>query len=293
VDAKRKDLKCGLIMPISEIDGLQESHWQSVRDILTEAMEDTGFVVEMVSDSNEAGIIQKNIVQNLYDNEIVICDVSAKNPNVMFELGMRLAFDKPTVVIKDDVTNYSFDTSPIQHLSYRRDLRYHETQSFKAKLREKVLATHDAARNGSNSTFLKSFGEFVVARLEEKEVSANQFMLNAIAELRNEVRQLARQSSVNRESPASRLISLVEVPLKDEYDFVMAKLKEKSDPIQYLDLLSGDASAFMDLVSEHSLTQPPGSDAERKARRSRLRKVVESLRGNWITSSASSPTYYG
>jgi hypothetical protein len=42
----------------------------------------------------------------------------------MFELGMRLAFDKPTIVIKDDVTKFNFDTSPIKHLQYRRDLRY-------------------------------------------------------------------------------------------------------------------------------------------------------------------------
>jgi hypothetical protein len=63
-------------------------------------------------------VTQKRIVQNIYDNEMVICDVSAKNPNVMFELGMRLAFDKPAIIIKDDKTNYSFDTAPIEHLEY-------------------------------------------------------------------------------------------------------------------------------------------------------------------------------
>ncbi len=55
---------------------------------------------------------------------IVVCDISARNANVMFELGMRLAFDKPTVIIKDERTPYSFDISSIEHLDYPSDLRY-------------------------------------------------------------------------------------------------------------------------------------------------------------------------
>ena len=58
-------------------------------------------------------MIHKTIVQNLYLNPIVVCDVSGKNANVMFELGLRLAFDKPTIIIKDDKTDYSFDTSVV------------------------------------------------------------------------------------------------------------------------------------------------------------------------------------
>ena len=46
-------------MPISEIDGCSESHWNEVRTILKEALIETDFQVELVSDSNESGIIQK------------------------------------------------------------------------------------------------------------------------------------------------------------------------------------------------------------------------------------------
>lgn len=109
---------CGIVMPISAIDGCTESHWTEVLDILTGAIEDAGFEPHVVSNADDVGIIQKRIIQNLYDNPIVVCDVSGKNPNVMFELGLRLAFDKPTIIVKDDKTSYSFDTSPIEHLEY-------------------------------------------------------------------------------------------------------------------------------------------------------------------------------
>lgn len=78
MSAEIKNLKCGLVMPISAIDGCSEGHWEEVRLIIKEALTDTQFSVELVSDSNEIGIIQKRIVQNIYDNDMVICDVSAK-----------------------------------------------------------------------------------------------------------------------------------------------------------------------------------------------------------------------
>ena len=98
--------KCGLVMPISTFDECSEQHWLDVKAILIEAIESAGFKANLVSDADDVGIIQKRIIQNLFDNPIVVCDVSGKNPNVMFELGLRLAFDKPTIIIKDDATAY-------------------------------------------------------------------------------------------------------------------------------------------------------------------------------------------
>ncbi|MDV2373127.1 RNA helicase, partial [Vibrio cholerae] len=74
-------------MPISAIDGCNEQHWLDVKQILTEAIELSGYSANLVSYADDVGIIQKRIIQNLYENPIVVCDVSGKNPNVMFELG--------------------------------------------------------------------------------------------------------------------------------------------------------------------------------------------------------------
>ena len=98
--------KCGIIMPISAIDNCEASHWDDVGAILHDAIGKTGFEPNMVSDADDIGVIQKRIIQNLYDNPMIVCDVSCKNPNVMFELGIRLAFDKPAIIIKDDQTPY-------------------------------------------------------------------------------------------------------------------------------------------------------------------------------------------
>ena len=132
--SKKQKATVGLVMPISSIDDCPESHWEEVREIVESVVLAAGMDCKLVSDETDVGVIHKRIVQNLYENELVICDVSCRNPNVMFELGMRLAFDKPVIIIKDNVTPYSFDTSPVEHLTYRRDLRFSSIGDFKVRL---------------------------------------------------------------------------------------------------------------------------------------------------------------
>lgn len=182
---------CGVVMPISAIDGCTESHWADVLEIFSEAIDETGFEANLVSNADDSGIIHKRIIQNLYDNPIVVCDVSGKNPNVMFELGLRLAFDKPTVIVKDEKTSYTFDTSAIEHLEYPRDLRFSRIVEFKQKLTGKITATHQrATTDPAYTTFLKHFGEFKVAKLDKKEVSGQEYILDELRGLRNAMRRI-------------------------------------------------------------------------------------------------------
>jgi hypothetical protein len=181
-------MKCGIIMPISEMDGCGEHHWREVRNILSDAIKTAGFEAELVSEADDVGIIQKRIIQNIYENPIVVCDVSGKNPNVMFELGLRLAFDKPTIIIKDDKTNYSFDTAPIEHLTYPRDLRYSKIIEFKDKLSLKISGTYEKSCSDHNyTTFLKNFGEFTSPKLETKEISKEDFIIEELKELKKQL----------------------------------------------------------------------------------------------------------
>ncbi|USY26931.1 hypothetical protein NIZ92_07780 [Alcaligenes sp. 1735tsa3] len=194
-----KILTCGLIMPISSIDGLGSEHWVEVKSIIQDAVDSIDspkFIARIVSDSDDVGVIHKRIVQGVYNADIVICDVSARNPNVMFELGMRLAFDKPTIIIKDDQTDYAFDTSIIEHISYPRDLRFSKIVTFKRLLADKLLATYKLATSDPNhSTFLKNFGTFKVAELDQKVGSGEQVMMEILNDIQQEVASLRRMNT--------------------------------------------------------------------------------------------------
>lgn len=198
---KKEETKpiCGIIMPISPIDGCNTEHWSEIQSILKGVAKDCGFEPNLVSDADEIGIIQKRIIQNIYSNDIVICDVSGKNPNVMFELGMRLAFDKATVIVKDDKTDYSFDTGVIEHLEYPRDLRFHKILDFKENLKKKLESTYKKSKEDPNySTFLKNFGEYKIAHLQEKEITSDKYILNAIEEMKSEFRHFRHSQMTER-----------------------------------------------------------------------------------------------
>lgn len=133
----------------------------------------------------------------------------------MFELGIRLAFDKPTIIIKDDKTSYSFDTAPIEHLVYPRDLRFSQIVDFKQTLSLKIKSTHSAATTDKNyTTFLKHFGEFTVAKLSKKEIPEQQFILEELRALGSAVRRLEHKGISDDTSMVRRIQGGINVCMK-------------------------------------------------------------------------------
>jgi hypothetical protein len=210
---------CGVVMPISAIDGCPAEHWTEVKRVIFEAVgatNDPAFTTKLVSDAEDVGIIQKRIIQALHDSHLVICDVSGKNPNVMFELGMRLAFDRPVVIVKDDKTDFAFDTGIIEHLIYPRDLRYSRILEFKAALTAKAEATFKRFPPGTHeSPFLAAFGKYEIAKLDSKTVSGDKAVVEMVSEMQDELRLLRRVISGKRESfvvrgPESQVVAQME-----------------------------------------------------------------------------------
>ena len=115
---------------------------------------------------------------------------------------MRLAFDKPTIIVKDDRTDYSFDTGVIEHLEYPRDLRFASIIRFKQKLAEKALATYQKSINDpDHSTFLKNFGQFQVANLNEDVVSPDTMVMSMLSDMQKEISLIRSRSNVMIHEP--------------------------------------------------------------------------------------------
>lgn len=139
---------CAIVLPGRSIDGCSGAHWAAVLEIVRTAAESAGFQADLVCTAHQAVAIEKRIIQHRDDNSIAVCDVSGKDPNVMFELGLRLALDKPTIIIKDDRTSYLFDVDDVEHLEYPRDLHKAGMADFQTKLTESLEFTY---RNATSS----------------------------------------------------------------------------------------------------------------------------------------------
>ncbi|CAH6845409.1 conserved hypothetical protein [Vibrio chagasii] len=147
--AKEK-INCFVIMPISSQQDYDEEHFQLVyEDIICPAIEAADMVPVRADETKGTNLIQLDILQKVIDSPIAICDMSAKNPNVFYELGMRQAFDMPTVLLKDEKTIAPFDINGLRYCQYHTDMRHRNVKLAIENLSQTLVQTYKNRNNKS------------------------------------------------------------------------------------------------------------------------------------------------
>src|SRR6478752_965366 len=93
-------------MPLSTPAGVYESvdHFQhALGELHTPAIREAGYEVIPPKVATSA-VVLAEIIRNVETADLIVCDISTLNPNVMFELGMCVARNRPVAMIKDDRT---------------------------------------------------------------------------------------------------------------------------------------------------------------------------------------------
>ena len=74
------------------------------------------------SNANDEGNpqnIMKDVIQPIYEADIVLADLTGLNPNVMYELGLAHSFNRKTIVItQDDLNTLPFDLKQYRAKDY-------------------------------------------------------------------------------------------------------------------------------------------------------------------------------
>lgn len=149
---KEKDIpNCFIIMPISDSQEHESGHFMRVyHDIIQPSVISAGYHPQRADEVNETNFIHLDILKKLIDAPIAICDLSTRNPNVLFELGIRQAFDKPVVLIQEKGTPKIFDIGPLRYLEYSKDMKYHEVLKTQEELKNAIEATKAAEGDSGN-----------------------------------------------------------------------------------------------------------------------------------------------
>ena len=103
-------LKAFVIMPFTEKNENRPTGFfkEVLESLIVRAGIDAGFSVE-TANKQGSDVIQSTIINDLLEADLVIADLTDHNPNVLFELGMRMANDKPVALIKTKDTGRIFD----------------------------------------------------------------------------------------------------------------------------------------------------------------------------------------
>lgn len=180
VEAKQKT--CFVIMPISDVDGYEKGHFSRVYDYLIKpACEAAGYKVERADDTAKTNMIIVDILQKAVKYDMAICDISARNANVFYELGFRQAFNMKTVLIKDKKTSMPFDISSIRTVSYSETLRIDEVEKGRIDIQKALEETEKS--DDVNSLISLLAIEKAVLPNSHKMTAETSMILNAINEL--------------------------------------------------------------------------------------------------------------
>jgi hypothetical protein len=121
---KETNLIAFVIMPFVERDASHsDGFFQEVlRILITPAARDAGFIVR-TANRHGSDVIQSTIINDLLEADLVIADLTEHNPNVLFELGVRMGNDLPVCLIKASDTGQIFDVDNMLRVyTYNRNL---------------------------------------------------------------------------------------------------------------------------------------------------------------------------
>ncbi len=111
--------KCFVIMPFSTTESCHQDEWSDIfENTIKPAVEESGFNYECFRASLVIGNIIRDIIDNLNKSDVVIADMTDRNPNVFYELGVRHTLQDATVLITQKMDDVPFDLRPYATLKY-------------------------------------------------------------------------------------------------------------------------------------------------------------------------------
>jgi hypothetical protein len=114
-----------------------------LRSLITPAGNNAGFAIETASQDG-SDVIQSTIINQLLTADLVIADLTDHNPNVLFELGIRIAKELPVALIKAAGTGPIFDVDNMMRVaSYSPNLWATSVAADLPRLRDHIKAAWD------------------------------------------------------------------------------------------------------------------------------------------------------
>jgi hypothetical protein len=116
---------CFVISPIGSVGTLTRKNSDKVLNnlikLVTEQLE---IATKRVDTNDKTGIITKEILNGIISSDLIIVDLTDLNPNVMYELGISHAINKPTILMKNELNDghsLPFDTQNHNTIFYNLD----------------------------------------------------------------------------------------------------------------------------------------------------------------------------
>lgn len=114
-EESEKKPRCFVIMPFG---GRFDEYYE---EVYKPAIEDAGFESSRADDLYRPGNIVNDIWNYTKEADVILADLTSKNPNVFYELGLGHAITKPAVLITASMEDVPFDLRSLRVIVYNKD----------------------------------------------------------------------------------------------------------------------------------------------------------------------------
>ena len=139
--------KCFVIMPFSDTKKCTSKEWEDIfYNTIRPAVEKSGYGYTCHKANLHIGNIITDILDNLNKADVVIADLTDRNPNVYYELGVRHTLTGSTILITQSIEDVPFDLRPYALIEYGWKTKDEKKDFFK-KIKETFHYIENSEKN--------------------------------------------------------------------------------------------------------------------------------------------------
>ena len=118
-----REKTCFIISPIGEPEStIRKDMDKWLKYIVVPCLDERGFKHQRGDQTGRPMLIQSDVADHIINDALAIANLTEVNPNVMYELGLRHAFQLPTILMHVKTQELPFDVSPQRSIPYSSDV---------------------------------------------------------------------------------------------------------------------------------------------------------------------------
>lgn len=136
-----------VIMPVSSTTACTDSEWADIyNEVFAPALTESGYLCEKAYPST--GNLIKSLVIDLQKSWLVLADLTDRNANVFYELGVRHALSKRTILVAQNSGDIPSDLKGYWWLEY--GTKPGEVSAFRKRLKELLIQIEEDPERSDN-----------------------------------------------------------------------------------------------------------------------------------------------
>ena len=145
--AETKKKTCYVICPIGDEGGSIRKRSDTIlKHLITPVVTNLGYQKPVRSDYDQkSDMITTGIITHLLNDDLIIADLTGRNPNVFYELGVRHLIQKPVVLLMQIDERPPFDTHDLRAIPIDVDVTI--VEEAKVKLKERIESLEKAPQS--------------------------------------------------------------------------------------------------------------------------------------------------